>query len=148
MYFGAGWDHSGETNQPRHIHSARPERMAILTTRPPGFAEKDRLVIGFLFIDRLVDAPGEETKISGDRQKSIEIDYENIKVRFWDYYKNAGDEKLILWASGLFRYISDSTVLNVLRSVGEQYVNAGRDVSKIIAMIAHYEKLTGKAQPT
>ena len=29
MFFGAGWDHTGERNQPRHIHSAKVGRMAI-----------------------------------------------------------------------------------------------------------------------
>lgn len=118
--------------------------MAILTTRPPGAYEKDRLIIGCLFIKSVADDPGEETKIYGDRSKSIEIDYDEIKVKFWDYYKNAGDENLILWASGLFRYISDETVLNILRGIGEQYENSERDVSKIIELIHYYEDLTRK----
>lgn len=144
MYFGAGWDHTGEKTQPRHIHSVRRGRLAILTTRPPGAKEKDRLIIGCLFIENVVDDPGKETKIYGDRAKSLEIDYDEIKVKFWDYYKNAGDENLILWASGLFRYISDETVLNILKGIGEQYKNSGRDVVKIIELLRYYENLTTK----
>lgn len=34
----------------------------------------------------------------------------------------AGDESLVLWASGLFRYINDETVLNILMGIGEQYI--------------------------
>ncbi|MBE7445711.1 MAG: hypothetical protein HS132_10865 [Planctomycetia bacterium] len=140
MYFGAGWDHTGERQQPRHIHSVRHGRMAILTTRPPGADEKDRLIIGCLFIKSVIDDPGEETKIFGDKTKSIEIDYDQVKVKFWDYYKNAGDDNLILWASGLFRYITDETVLNILKGIGEQYKNAQKDVSKIIELIKYYEE--------
>jgi hypothetical protein len=92
----------------------------------------------------VADDPGEETKIYGDRTKSIEIDYDEVKVKFWDYYKNAGDENLILWASGLFRYISNETVLNVLKGIGEQYKNSGRNVSKIIELIRYYEELRSK----
>jgi len=62
MYFGAGWDHTGEKTQPRHIYSVRRGRMAFLTTRPPGADEKDRLIIGCLFIKKVADDPGEETK--------------------------------------------------------------------------------------
>jgi hypothetical protein len=144
MYFGAGWDHTGEKTQPRHIYSVRRGRLAILTTRQPGAEEKDRLIIGCLYIANVVDDPGEETKIYGDKAKSIEIDYDEIKVKFWDYYKNAGDENLILWASGLFRYLSDATVLNMLKGIGEQYKNSRRDVSKIIELIRYYEDLTKK----
>lgn len=144
MLFGAGWDHTGERNQPRHIHSARIERMAILTTRPPGAEEKDRLIIGCLFIKNVVDDPGKETMIYGDKTKSLEIDYNAVKIKFWDYYKNTGDENLILWASGLFRYISDETVFNILKGIGEQYKNSGRDVSKIIELIRYYEDLSNK----
>ncbi len=141
MYFGAGWDHTGERYQPRHIHSARVDRMAILTTRPPGAYEEDRLIIGCLFIKSVHDDPGEETKLFGDRQKSIEIDYDEVRVKFWDYYKNAGNENLKLWASGLFRYIRDETVVNILKGVGEQYKNSQRDVSQIIKLIRYYEEL-------
>lgn len=146
MFFGAGWDHTGEKTQPRHIHSVRHGRVAILTTRPPGADEKDRLIIACLLINSVVDDPGEETKIYGDKLKSIEIDYNEIKVKFWDYYKNAGDENLILWASGLFRYISNETVLNILKGIGEQYKNSGREVSRIIELIRYYEVLTSKSK--
>lgn len=146
MYFGAGWDHTGEKTQPRHIYSVRRGRLAILTTRSPGAEEKDRLIIGCLFIDNVADDPGEETKIYGDRAKSIEIDYDEIQVKFWDYYKNAGDENLTLWACGLFRYISNAMVLNILKGIGEKYKNSGRDVSKIIELIRYYEDLTKKPE--
>jgi hypothetical protein len=144
MFFGAGWDHTGERNQPRHIHSARIGRMAILTTRPPRANEADRIIIGCLFIKSVIDDPGKETMIYGDRTKSIEIDYDAVKINFWDYYKNAGYENLILWASGLFRYISDETVLNILKGIGELYKNTGRDVSHIIELIRYYEDLSSK----
>jgi hypothetical protein len=144
MYFGAGWDHTGERKQPRHIHSARIGRMAILTTRPPGTDEAERIIIGCLFIKSVIDDPDKETMIYGDRTKSIEIYYDAVKIKFWDYYKNAGDENLILWASGLFRYISDETVLNILKGIGEQYKNTGREVSNIIELIRHYDDLLSK----
>jgi hypothetical protein len=147
-YFGAGWDHTGERSQPRHIHSAKVGRIAILTTRPPGADEVERLVIGCPFINSLRDDPGEETKIISDKTKSIEVDYNEVKVRFWDYYKNAGVEDIILWASGLFRYATDDTVLNILKGIGEKYKNSSRDVRKIIELIRYYEELNTHRQPS
>lgn len=144
MYFGAGWDHTGDRQQPRHIHNVKEDRMAILTTRPPGTEEVDRLIIGCLFINRVNDDPGEETKIYGDKEKSIEVPFQEIKIRFWDYYKNPGAEDIILWASGLFRYVTNGTVLSILKAIGEQYTNTHRDVHKVIDLIKYYEKLMGR----
>lgn len=141
MYFGAGWDHAGEKEQPRHIYSVREGRTAILTTRFPGTEEKDRLVIGCLYIKTIQDDPGAETKIYADKEKSIEVDYDEVKIRFWDHYKNANAANLILWASGLFRYITDETVLNILKGVGEKYKNASRDTNKVRNLIKHYEEI-------
>ncbi len=146
MYFGAGIDHTGDRIQPRHIKSVRSNRLAILTTRSPGTEEKDRLIIGCLFINKLVDDPGKETEIFGHHERSFEIDYDKIKIKFWDYYKNTGEEDLILWASGLFRYISNNTVLNILKGIGEQYKNSERDVSRIIGLIRHFEDLIKKSK--
>lgn len=141
MYFGAGWDHTGETERPRHIRSAREGRMAILTTRPPGIEEEDRLVIGCLYISKVMDDPGKETMIFGDKEKSIELDYDKIKVKFWDYYKNRNAPDLKLWASQLFRYIGDSTVLNILKDIGERYANSNLNTKKIMNLISHYEEI-------
>lgn len=142
MYFGAGWDHTGEREQPRHIHNVKKNRVAILTTRPPDTEEKDRLVVGCIFIDKVRDDEGKETKIYGNKEKSIEIPFNKIKIRFWDFYKNPEAEDIILWSSGLFRYVSNKTVLSVLKAIGEQYTNAKYDVKNIYSLIKHYEKLT------
>ena len=128
MYFGAGWDHTGDRLQPRHIYNVKKDRMAILTTRPPGAEERDRLIIGCLLINRVNDDPGEETKIYGDKNWSIEIPFQEVKIRFWDYYKNLGAENIILWASGLFRYVTNNTVLNILEAIMEQYESTHRDL--------------------
>jgi hypothetical protein len=141
LFFGAGWDHTEERQQPRHIHNVRVDRVALLTTRPPGADEKNRIIIGCLYINEVLDDPGEETKIFGDVNKSIIVDYDDVKVNFWDYYKNPGAEDVILWASGLFRYVSNETVEGVLRGIGEKYTNAGKDTVKIIELIKHYEQL-------
>ncbi|KAF0143193.1 MAG: hypothetical protein FD156_2796 [Nitrospirae bacterium] len=144
MYFGAGWDHTKDRVQPRHIHSAKVSRLAILTSRPPEAEEKDRLIIGCLYIKSVQDDHNEETKIYGDRTRSFEIDYNKIKVKFWDYYKNEGAEDLILWASGLFRYVSDGTVFSILKGIVKQYEHNGLDITKIDELIRHYEVLINK----
>jgi len=144
MYFGAGWDHTGDRQQPRHMHHVREDRMAILTTRLPETEERNRLIIGCLFINRVNDDPGEETKIYGDKDRSIAIPFQEVKIRFWDYYKNPGAEDVIFWGSGLFRYVTNGTVFSILKAIGEQYTNTHRDVHKVSDLIKHYEKLMGR----
>lgn len=144
MYFGAGWDHTGESNEPRHIHHIRKGKMAILTTRPPGFEEKDRIIIACLYMKEVQDDIEHETIIYGDKDKSIEIDYDNIKVNFWDYYKNPEAEDVIFWGTGLFRYITDETVLNILKGIGEKYKNTSMNTAKIIDLIKYYEDILKK----
>lgn len=141
MFFAAGWDHTTDRHQPRHIHNVKKGRMAILTTRPPKAEEEDRLIVGCLYIDHVLDDPGEETKIFGDKEKSVEVPFEEVKIRFWDYYKNPAAEDVIVWASGLFRYVSDKTVLSILKAIGEQYTDTGRDVDKVFDLIKYYETL-------
>jgi len=144
MYFGAGWDHTGDEERPRRIHNVRRGKIAILTTRPPGTEELDRLVIGCLLIDRVNDDPGEETKIFGDKERSIEVPFQEVKVRFWDHYRNPAAEDLILWASGLFRYISDGVVLGILRALEKRYVDGGRDVGKVSGLISHMKSFVSR----
>lgn len=141
MYFGAGWDHTSGVEQPRHIYNVKKNRVAILTTRPPGTEEKDRLIVGCIFINKVRDDEGEETKIYGSKEKSIEIPFDKVKIRFWDYYKNPEAEDIILWSSGLFRYVSNKTVLSVLKAIGEKYTNTKKDVKRIHDLIKHYEQL-------
>jgi len=144
MYFGAGWDHTGGKEHPRHVHHVRTGRAAILTTRPPATEERDRLVIGVLLIDRVDDDPGEETRVHGDKEASVAIPFDEVKVRFWDHYKNPGAEDIILWASGLFRYVTNGTVMGVLKDVQQKYAARGRDTAAVDELCSHYEELVGE----
>lgn len=144
MCFGAGWNlKNGEKERPRRIRSVKNNRMAILTTIPPGKEESDRLVIGFLYIDEIENMPNEETKIYGNKKKSFEVPFKKIKIRFWDYYKNPKAKKRIIWNSGLFRYLSNRTAISILRGVNNQYSKHKKDKDKIISLIKYYEKIKG-----
>jgi hypothetical protein len=144
LFFGAGWDHTGGEVRKRKLHHVREGRMALLTTRLPFSDEKDRIIISCLLIDRVEDDPGEETKVYGNKDKSIIIDYDKYKFRFWDFYKNPNAPEVIFWGSGLVRYITDESVLNILKSIGERYRNDALDVSVIIDLIKHYEDIISK----
>jgi hypothetical protein len=144
MRFGAGWEHkSGGRDRPKRICSVKKNRAAILTTIPPEKEEADRLVIGVLYINEVIDRPGKETIIIGEKNKSFAVQFKRIKVRFWDYYKNPVAKNKIIWKSNLFRYVSNRTVVSILKGLSTQYSKQQKNRDKIINMIKYYEKIKG-----
>lgn len=141
MYFGAGWDVSGEVIKYRQIHSAKTDRLAILTTRRPYTDEKDRMIVGILYINQIIDDDDTETKIFGDKGRSIAIDYDKIHLKFWEYYKNPNAEDSIFWGTGLFRYLSNGTVFSMLQDIGKKFNSTGMDTKIVNQLINHYERL-------
>lgn len=142
MMFGAGWDHTGGNTRPRHITYAHTERVAFLSTRPPGTDEIDRLIIGCIFIDKISEGPNVETILFGDLKMSFAIDHKIIQLKFWDYYSNINAVDSKIWSTGLYRYISNNTVLKMLKDINKQYKKADLDVNKIHSLIEFYEELT------
>jgi hypothetical protein len=136
MFFGAGWDHTGGVARLRQIKSAREEKLAVLTTRPPRTEEKDRLIVGCFVIAKVEDDPGTETRLRGDKERSLAVPYETVRVRFWDYYANPMAPNLVAWSSGLFRYISDGTAMKILRGIEAECTAADMDVSRVRALMA------------
>lgn len=139
MYFGAGWDTSGTVIKYRQIQSVKSNRLAILTTRRPYADEKDRLIVGILYINQVIDDDNTETKIFGDKKKSIAIDYNKINLMFWDYYKNPNAEDSIFWGTGLFRYLSNGTVLSILQDINKKFNGNGMDTDIVNQLISNYK---------
>ena len=102
MYFGAGYDLNKRPIKPRHILGVKKYRTAILTTIPPGYEEKDRLIVGCLFIKRIKNTATKETRLYGDKIKSIKIPFRKIKINFWDHYKNPIAKDKRIWGSWTF----------------------------------------------
>ncbi|HAJ94016.1 MAG TPA: hypothetical protein DCM41_03890 [Synergistaceae bacterium] len=146
MYFGAGWDLSDDGIKYRHIMHARAGRLALLTTRIPGAMEEERIIVGLFFIDRVIDDPGTETKIFGDKEKALEIDYEHTKILFWDYYRNPDAKDEIRWGMGLYRYVANTSILNLLKDVKNRCILSDRDSVMIGDAVRLYEKMCQTAR--
>ena len=114
--FGAGWDHkAGKLYRPRKIHSARVNKIALLTTMHPNTGQ--RLIVGAYKIEKLDEDPGMETWIFGEKSSCLD-DMLEYAIEFWKYYKNPNRPNSIAWATGLFRYVADVAVLGML----EEYI--------------------------
>jgi len=141
MYFGAGWDLSDDGIKYRHIMHARTGRIALLTTRMPAVTEEERIVVGLFFIDRVIDDPETETIIFGDKERALEIDCEHSKILFWDYYQNPDAKHEIRWGMGLYRYVANTSILNLLKDIGNKCILSDRDSIMIGDAIQLYEKI-------
>ena len=131
--FGAGWDHDdkGIGIRPRKIWAARKDKFAILTTEPPN--RRERLVVAAFQITGLVEDPGKETIIFGDKSMCLD-DMLSYEIKFWDYHKNPRNTKSKAWAQGLFRYVSDVAVLGILEEyISKKGANKG-DTSRAIEL--------------
>lgn len=124
--FGAGWNHDQYGNMipggERKITSAKRGKIAVLTTVPPNTSH--RLIVGAFVIDRVLDDPGQETFIIGDRDLMLD-DMLTYAIKFWDFHKNPVTPKSTAWATGLFRYVSDAAVLGML----EEYIRTKGSIS-------------------
>lgn len=121
--FGAGWDHRNK-KRPRKIKRAQIGKIALLTTLGPNKTEKDRNIISFFTIDKILEGQESETIVYGDPMRSLAID-PSFDVRFWHYYKNPSNPDRIAWSSGLFRYLSDEQILIFLKDLKQIYQDKG-----------------------
>lgn len=129
--FGAGWINDEYGNPlpdgARKIREARKGKMALLTTIPPG--SRDRLIVGAFPIDRVLDDPGVETFILGDKNLTLD-DMLAYKIEFWNFHRNPFAPSSQAWATGLFRYISNVAVLGILEEYIRKKSSAGGDTLK------------------
>ena len=139
--FGAGWDHgpNGEPIYPRKIKSAKRGKIALLTTQTPD--SQHRLIVGAFKIIKLVEDPGKETFLYGNKETVLE-DMLKYEIRFWNYHKNPRNPGSQAWSTGLFRYVSDIAILGIL----EEYIDKKRkeynDASKAEKLIKALKEST------
>ncbi|MHC1761761.1 MAG: hypothetical protein AB9917_20055 [Negativicutes bacterium] len=119
--YGAGWDHYGvRGDSPRHIKNTGIGKIAILTARFPGDQEKDRKIVGIFKIAEIsIGDETEETMIRADEYFRIKLpEDEAMELNFWEYYKNAQSDECF-WGQGLFRYLEDMQIAQILTAVSE-----------------------------
>ena len=131
------------------LKKANRGKLAFLTTREPIQFEKDRIIFGFIFINDIVNIPDPEgikedanalEFIIGDKEKSLAI-HPEIKLKFWDYYKNPDNQNTLFWNSDLFTYVSDFTAVNILKDLRQKY-NGKNDDAAIKILDNHIAKYT------
>ena len=140
LSFSPGWNH--KTNAPYVCKEAKVGKVALLTSRDPGEPEARRFIFAILLIARVRVAgpehsgPGTEF-YEGDQSASIVLERSSY-VRFWDFYRNPRAPGVIAWGAGLFRYVDDATVREILTAVSNQLSLSRDQRRKAEALLERY----------
>ena len=106
---------AGTHNPNRHtegtglrIKNAGMNSLAILTTRLPGFPEKDRIIFALFIVDDFYEGDENTTGYvsAHSKYRMIFTLEEGRKLLFWKYHANKNSPSKPLWGTGLFRYIA------------------------------------------
>lgn len=116
----AGYTRNGEKrDEPIKLKQVQTNSLAILTTREPNTAEKQRIIFGVFIIDENYEGDNREegyVTTHSDWKIALLPD-EAHKMLFWKYYANGSSPKKPHWGTGLFRYLSDEQAIQILRDI-------------------------------
>ena len=110
---------SSGTGKARRIANAKQNGLAVLTTVMPD--STDRVIFG-VFISGVVDDGDESSAgyVKADPEYTIELTPDEARqLKFWDYYKNAGNPNSTQWGTGLYRYLSNDVCVRILSKIVE-----------------------------
>ena len=110
---------SSGTGKARRIANAKQNGLAVLTTVMPD--STDRVIFG-VFISGVID-DGDDLSagyVKADLEYTIELTPDEARqLKFWDYYKNAGNPNSTQWGTGLYRYLSNDVCIKILSKIVE-----------------------------
>lgn len=103
-------------NEPKRCLGAKMGKIAIFTSIEPNANENERFIMAIGQINNI-------RTLADDGFEQIYCDKEtglfflgNNKPKFWKYYTNSNTDR-IAWGSGLFRYLNDITVRNIIEDI-------------------------------
>ena len=121
------------------IRNAGTNSLAILTTRPPGYLEKDRIIFAVFMVDDFYEGDENTTGyVSADSKYRMKFTLEeSIKLLYWKYHANKNSSSKPLWGTGLFRYLSLNEGVQILRDAASLKVGS-KDEQLAREMLCYY----------
>lgn len=141
----AGVRTSGE---PVTMARAQAGSLCVLTTRLPEEDEGKRFISGVYIIDEAY--PGNQGRfpngedggwVSAHKEYRLALPQKAAKdFLYWHYQANARQAHVAKWGSGLFRYLSDTVAMQILKDLANARLpKASQETAK--AMLAHFAEL-------
>lgn len=116
----AGTNTQGEKRgEPRKLLNVQKNSLAVLTTRTPDGGEADRFIFAIFLVDDFGEGNGWEEGYVSTKSiyKMTFSESECKRLLFWKYHSNNTNPTKPVWASGLFRYITDEEAVQILQDV-------------------------------
>ena len=107
-------------------------------------------VIFGVFISGVID-DGDDLSagyVKADPKYTIELTPDEAsQLKFWDYYKNAGNPDSTQWGTGLYRYLSNDVCVKILSKIveiksGEEKEHAKRVLARFLLLKGMLDKYT------
>ena len=140
---GAGVTQNGDKKGTQmSLRNAKPNSLAVLTTKLPFSQDKDRFIFAVFLIDEKREGDKKDDGHVGANAKyRIELSPEEAKgLMFWDYYFNPKMPEKTLLGSGLHRYLTDIQSAQILKKICE--IKEGTPLGRIFG---NGPDFTGKA---
>lgn len=116
----AGFALNGEKKEvPRKIKNVQVNSLAVLTTRKPYASEEERFVFGVFLVDDAEEGDNiQEGCVRSTSKYRIELSpTEAPQIKFWNYHANDNNPSKAVWSQGLYRYITDTEAVQILRDI-------------------------------
>ena len=131
----AGYDNAKNPPRPRKFNQLCSTGIALLTTVPNN--QEDRLIFGLFKIAKYFEgSEDQEGYVEAHPKYRIEFTKEEAKqMRFWDFYSNKNTSREA-WGTGLFRYLSNEQILDVLKRMlevkeGKQDYDLAKELTEV-----------------
>ena len=115
--FSPGFFHGPKhDNEPKRCIGAKMGKIAVFTSREPSSLEEERFIMAIGQINKIMtlEDDGYE-EIYCDKKTGLFFLGAN-KPKFWKHYRNTNTDR-VAWNTGLFRYLDDTTVRNILDDI-------------------------------
>lgn len=121
--------------------------VCIFTTRLPDMDERDRFVFGMFIIDELFHGNSNKSGyVKCNTNYHIELTpEESRKLKFWNYYRNKNTPERELWGTGLYRFISNNSIIAILSELINMRSNDKKD--EAIRFLAEFCRLNSLKIP-
>lgn len=119
MFYAGHYHGDKHNNEPIRCLDAKVGKFAVFTSREPGEGENERFIfaIGQMdYFEPVIDERGNYEYFHCDKKSALVFSKNNYP-KFWKYYRNQNNPNRIAWNTGLFRYLNDNMVLNILEDI-------------------------------
>lgn len=103
-------------NEPKRCIGAKMGKIAILTSREPSATESERFIISIGQINSIKTLVDDGFELINCDKNTGLFFLGNNKPKFWKHFRNSNTDR-IAWNTGLFRYLDDTTVRNIIEDI-------------------------------